>query len=152
MAFLLLHNYTDFISIMSFHLKVIIDNIELIIVNKEPIILMIPSIFKLMLSFLFLKFNKNSTKDKKNIGIDSDIKIINTQIYSLYIIDINKKGKPETKIYCALSLKFCSSKPRPIKPKVKKATAMILIILLSFFTHSFINLFNFTLIFIFTIF
>ena len=52
---------------MSFHLKVII-------VNKEPIILMIPSLFKLMLSFLFLKFNKNSTKDKKNIDIDSDIK------------------------------------------------------------------------------
>lgn len=28
-----------------------------------------------MLSFLFLKFNKNSTKDEKNIDIDSDIKI-----------------------------------------------------------------------------
>ena len=104
---------------MSFHLKVIIDNIELIIVNKEPIILMIPSIFKLMLSFLFLKFNKNSTKDKKNIGIDSDIKIINTQIYSLYIIDINKKGNQKLK-YIVPEPQVLQFKAKTYKTKSKK--------------------------------
>lgn len=104
------------LTILKFYLKVIIDNIELIIVNREPVMLMIPSNFKLILFFLFLTFNKNSTKDEKNIDIDSDMKIINIQIYSLYIIDINKKGKAETKMYCTLSPKFCSSKPRPIKP------------------------------------
>ena len=69
---------------MTFHLKVTIDNIKLIIVNKEPIMLMVPSNFKLMLSFLFLTFNKNSTKDEKNIDIDNDMKIINIQISSSY--------------------------------------------------------------------
>lgn len=39
------------LTILKFYLKVIIDNIELIIVNREPVMLMIPSNFKLILFF-----------------------------------------------------------------------------------------------------